>query len=81
MAVVLAVFVAQTKGIKFDDLHTSGAVRGKQVFLVRRPNSPYNVKCLDVQLTCGGFMIGHLEAPVAAYLSTLMRDTLVDVSG
>ena len=80
-SVVLAVFVAQTKGIKFYDLRRSGAVRGEGVFLVWRPDNTYDINCLDVRLVRGRTMIGHLEAPVAAQLSPLMRDLPVDVSG
>ena len=80
-SVVLAVFVAQTKGIKFYDLQRSGAVRGEGVFLVRRPDNAYDVNCLDVRLARGRILIGHLEAPVATQLSPLMRDLPVDVLG
>ena len=80
-SVVLVSFVSQTRGIKFYDLRTSGAVIGEHVFLVRRPDHRYDAYCLDVRLVSGGLMIGHLEAPVASQLSPLMRDTPVDVSG
>ena len=39
---VIAVFVAQTKGIKFYHLRASGAGRGDQVYLVRRPDNAYD---------------------------------------
>ena len=78
---LLAALVAQTKGIKFYDLQTCGACRGECVFLVRRPDSVYDVNCLDVRLARGRFLLGHLEAPVAARLSPLMRDVPVEVSG
>ena len=80
-SVVLAVFIAQTKGVKFYDLQTSGAVRGEGVFLIRRPDNAYDVNCIDVQLARGRLLVGHLEAGVAAHLSPLMRDLPVDVSG
>ena len=41
----------------------------------------YNMNCLDVRLARGGMIIGHLEAPVAAQPSPLMRDLPVYVSG
>ena len=81
VSVVLAVFVAETKGIKFYDLQRSGVVRGERVFLVRWPNNAYDGNCIDVRLTRGDLMVGHLEAPVAARLSPLMRDLPINVSG
>ena len=53
-----------------------------RVFLVRRPDNPFHVNCLDVRLErCPRYLLGHLEAPIAAVLSPLMRDLLLEVSG
>ena len=78
---LVAALVAQSKGIKFYDLQTSGACRGEYVFLVRQPDSVYDVNCLDVRLVCGQFLLGHIKAPAATYLSPFMRDVPVEVSG
>ena len=44
---------------------------------VWKPESVYDVNCLDVRLTRGGFILSHIEAPVAARLSPLRRDVPV----
>ena len=42
-ATVLAVFVAQTRGVMFYDLQVSGACYGDQVALVRQPLDRFDV--------------------------------------
>ena len=75
----LASLVAQVRRVMFYDLQTSGACYGNQGHLVRRPQ---DVNCTDVSLVCGRpFLLGNLEAPVAALVSPLMRDFAVEVSG
>lgn len=83
MAAILAVLVAQTRGVMFYDLQVSGACYDDQVVLVRRPLDRFDVNCLDVVLVRGQLrsMLGDLEAPVAAFISPLMRDTSLNVSG
>ena len=76
---LLADLVAQTKGIKFYDLQTSGACRGERVSLVRRPESVYDVNCLDARLARGRFLLGHIEAPIAAGLFPLRCDVQVEM--
>ena len=78
-SLLLAALVAQTKGIKFYDLQTSGACRGEHVSLVRQPDSVYDVNCLDVRLACGRFLLGHIEAPIAARLFPLRCDVQVEM--
>ena len=78
-SLLLAALVAQTKGIKFYDLQTSGACRGERVSLVRRPDSVYDVNCLDVMLAAGRFLLGHIEAPIAARLFPLRCDVQVEM--
>ena len=68
-----AALVAQTKGIKFYDRKTSGVCRGERVSLIRRPDSVYDVNCLDGRLARGRFMLCHIEVPVTARLSPLRR--------
>ena len=80
--VLLASFVAQLKGTKFYDLRVSGACQGDRVFLVRRPENPFDVNCLDVRLVrCPRYLLGHLEAPIATLLSPLMHGLFLEVSG
>ena len=62
------------QGHQVYDLGMSGVVRGEASFLVRRPNNPYDVNCIDVRPMRGRVIVGHLEAPVAAHLSRLMLD-------
>ena len=78
-SLLLDALVAQTKGIKFYDLQTSGACRGERVSLVRRPDSVYDVNCLDVRLACGRFLLGRIEAPIAARLFPLRCDVQVEM--
>ena len=68
-------FVAQVKGVKFYDIRRSGASRGERVVLRRNPNNAYDVNCVEVRFVRGLLLVGHLEAPVARHLSSLMRDT------
>ena len=78
VSLLLAALVAQTKGIKFYDLQTSEGCRRERVFLVRRPDSVYDVNCLDVRLARGPFLLGHIEAPIAARLFLLRCDVPVE---
>ena len=82
-ATVLAVFVAQTRGVMFYDLQVSGACYGDQVALVRQPLDRFDVNYVNVVLVRGWFqsVLGHLEAHVAAFLSPLIRDVPLRVSG
>ena len=78
-SLVLAALVASTKEIKFYDLQTSGTCRGEPVSLVRRPDSVYDVNCLDVRLVRGQFLLGHIEAPIAARLFIFRCDVPVEM--
>ena len=81
-SVVLASFVAHVKGVMFYDHCVSGAVWGDSVHLVRAPGSLYDSNCIDVMcVRCTHYKLGHLAAPVASFLSPLMRDSPVTVSG
>ena len=77
-SVWLGSLIAQVKGVKFYDLQASGACLGDRVLLIRRPDNPYDVNCLDVRLGRGRGrgrpLLGHLEAPIAAFLSPDARD-------
>ena len=80
-SVVLASLVAQ---VMFYDYDVSGACWGTAVYLVQWPDNRYDVNCLDIRVICGRpYILGHLAAPVAAYmyLSPLMRDLSVEISG
>ena len=72
-SLLLAALVAQTKGIKYYDLQTSGTCGGEHVSLV------YDVNCLDVRLVHGRFLLGHIEAPIAARLFPLRCDVPVEM--
>ena len=78
-SLLLVALVAQTNGIKFYDLQTSGACRGECVSLVRRSDSVYNINCLDVRLARGRFLFGHIETPIAACLFPLRCDVQVEM--
>ena len=78
-SLLLAALVAQTKGIKFYDLQTSGVCRGEHVSLVRWPDSVYDVNCLGVRLARGLFLLKHMEASVAGRLCPLRHDVPVEV--
>ena len=78
----LASLVAQVRGVKFYDLQMCGACYGDQVHLVRQPLDRYDANCIDVIMMHGRLsLLGHLEAPVAAIISPVMRDVSVEVSG
>ena len=48
------------------------------MYLVRAPYNLYDCNCLDVRCARGRpYTLGHLTAPVAAFLSLLMRDVSV----
>ena len=51
------------------------------VVVGRRPDNVHDVNCLDVTLVRGGYLLGHLEASMAARLSPMTRDLNVAVSG
>ena len=66
----------------FYDFAASGAGWGDGVYLVRRLYDRYNHNCIDMRCARGRpYMLGHLEALVAALISPLMHDVSVDVSG
>ena len=60
-------------------LHSELAV--ECVHVVRRPDNPYDINCIDVRLVRVCNLLGHIEAPMAARLSPVMRDVAVVVSG
>ena len=64
-SVVLAVVVAQMKGVKCYDLGRSGASRRERVVVLRRPDNVYSINCLDVRLLRGRLLLGHVDAPLA----------------
>ena len=78
-SLLLVALVVQTKGIKIYDLQTSGTCRGECVSLVRRPDSVYDVNCLDVRLFRGRFLLSHIEAPIAAHLFPIRCDVPVEM--
>ena len=78
-SLLLAALVVQTKGIKFYDLQTSGTCGEEHVSLVRRPDSVYDVNCLDVRLFRGRFLLGHTEAPIASRLFLIRCDVPVEM--
>ena len=80
---VLALLVAQVRGVMFYGLQMYGAREGEHVVLVRRPNNPYDNNCLDVKVVRGSFsfLLGHLAAEAAAHLSPLLFDASLEASG
>ena len=79
--VVLGSFVAQVRGIRFYDFGVSGACRGESAVIGRRPDNVHDLNCLDVTLVRGGYLLGHLEASMAARPSPMMQDLHVVMSG
>ena len=79
--VVLASVVARIKGVMFYNYATSGACHGDRVCILRRPDNQYNSNCFDIRLSRGSYLLGHLEAPMAARLSPVIRDVSVVVLG
>ena len=63
----------------FYDFGVSGACRGESVVVAQRPDNAYDANCLDVRLVRGQYLLGHLEAPMAARLSPMMRDVCIHV--
>ena len=82
-SVVLASLVAEVRGVMFYELQECGASWGDRVTLVRRPDDHHDVNCVDVRFVCGmrSFLLGHLAAEVAAYLSPLLCDLSLEASG
>ena len=78
---ILAGLLSYTKGIKFYSLQMPATCKGEHVFLAKRPKSVYNVNRLGVRLACGRFLLSHIEVPVAAHFSALMRDFPSEVLG
>ena len=46
---------------------------------LRRPDSLYDVNCLDVRLVCGRFLLGHIEAPIAGRLFSIRCNVPVEM--
>ena len=61
------------------NLQTSGACEGERISLVRRPDSVYDVKSLDMGLAHGRFLLDRIEAPIAARLFPLRCDVPVEM--
>ena len=53
----------------------------ESVVVGRRPDNVHDVNYLDLTLVRGGYLLGHLEASMAARLSPIMRDLHEVVSG
>ena len=70
-SVVLASFVAQ---VMFYGLQVHGARLAKRVVLVRRLESPYDNKCLNVRVvrSSQSFLLGHLAAEVALFCCVML---------
>ena len=66
-------FVAQVRSIRFYDFRVSEACQRESVIVCWRPDNVHDVNCLDVMLLWGGYLLGHLEASMAACLSLMMR--------
>ncbi len=70
----MSTFRAQVRGVPFYSLSECGAVVGDRVELVRRPDNPHDVNCVEVRALCHGrsFLVGNLAAEVAQRLSPLI---------
>ena len=49
-SVVLASFAAQVRGVIIYGLQAHGAMLAEWIVLVRKPDNPYDCKCLDVRV-------------------------------
>ena len=77
---VLACFSATVKGVKLQDLGSVRAIRGEEVVLQRDPSSAYDANCVDICLK-RGYLLGHLEARVAAVVGPLMDRVPIVIDG
>ena len=78
MAVVS--FSATVKGVRLYDLGGTRAIRGEEVCLQRNPSNAYDANCVDVCLK-RGYLLGHLEARVAAVVGPLMDRLPIVIDG
>jgi len=74
MAVELAFFTAQCRGVKFYSLAETGAEFGSEVEFVRRPFHPKDSNCVEVRVKVKGRYkkLGHLAAEAAEWLSPML---------
>ena len=81
--VVLASFVAQVRGVLLNDCPLGGLHVGCSVKLVRRPDSRYDVNCIAVMVERyrSFYLLGHLEASVAAILSPVLLRGALSATG
>ena len=59
--VMLGSFVAQVRGIIFDDFGVLVASRGESIVVDRRSNNAYDANELDVRLARWRYLLGHLQ--------------------
>ena len=78
--VVLASFSATVKGVKLHNLGSTRAIRGEEVVLQRDTSNAYDANCVAVRLK-RGYLLGHLEARVAAVVGPLMDRVPVMING
>ena len=77
--VLLGSFVAQSRGILFYDLPSSGARVGDNVVFVRESGNLYDPSCVQVHLLQGNcvYIFGRLKARV---VSTQLLHDICDVT-
>ena len=76
MAVNLASFSSQVRGIKFYDFSSSSAYVETYLTFDLKPSNPQDANCVAVR-TRTGAMLGHLAREAACYLAPLLRTGLI----
>ena len=76
MAVHLASFSSQVRGIKFYDFSSSSAYVETYLTFDLEPSNPQDANCVAVR-TRTGAMLGHLARETACYLAPLLRTGLL----
>lgn len=73
VAIPLASFCCQARGIKFYDALTSMLLVGAPLRVELEPSNPYDENCVSLWLTSSGLQLGHLAREAAAHLAPLLR--------
>lgn len=78
--IVLAVFKAQCRGVKFYDRADCCALSGVRVVFVRNPWNFKDKNCVETLLASSGEKLGHVAAEVAKSLSPMLLGSF-NISG
>ena len=77
MAVHLASFSSQVRGIKFYDFSSSSAYMETYLTFDLEPSNPQDANCVAVRTRGSRAMLGHLARETACYLAPLLRTGLL----